>query len=49
MTVSAVWPDRMVVCIVKYETVSACKAMEIGDRALGGRRAAPVKPGSMRP
>jgi hypothetical protein len=32
MTVSAVWPDRMVVRTVKYETVSACKAMEIGDR-----------------
>jgi cell division septal protein FtsQ len=32
MTVSAVWPDRMVVRIVKYETVAACKAMEIGDR-----------------
>jgi hypothetical protein len=32
MTVSAVWPDRMVECTVKYETVAACKAMEIGDR-----------------
>jgi hypothetical protein len=32
----------MVVCTVKYETVSACKAMEIGDRVLVFRRRARI-------
>jgi hypothetical protein len=38
MTVSAVWPDRMVVGTVKYQTVSACKAIEIGDRVAAWQR-----------